>query len=225
MERRFKTSQPHLRKRRLKGPFYSDTLFFTEKSIRGYACAQLTTDGKGFGRFWSLDRKAQAHDALNDFIQTDGVPDWLITDNAKEEGGGAFTKNTQWQNLTRIYHIKQTFTEPHSPWQNSAEGEIREAKRAIKRFTRQANSPKRLWRFLGEHVTKLRKLTASSIPSLRGRTPHENVLGWTPDITPFIQHAWWEWVYYLDNKNKQRLGTLPPPPIVHCGGDAFWLLP
>jgi hypothetical protein len=131
VEKRFKTQQPHLRKRRLQGPFYSDTLFFKDKSIRGYKCAQMTTDGKGFGRFWAMERKEQAHEALNDLIQTDGSPDWLITDNAKEQGGGPFTKNTMWQNLTRIYHIKQTFTEPHSSWQNSAEGEIREAKRSI----------------------------------------------------------------------------------------------
>jgi hypothetical protein len=225
VEKRFKTQQPHLRKRRLEGKFYSDTLFFQDKSIRGYKCAQMTTDGKGFGRFWAMERKEQAHEALNDLIQTDGAPDWLITDNALEQGGGPFTKSTMWQNLTRIYHIRQTFTEPHSSWQNSAEGEIREAKRSIKRFTRQSNSPKRLWCFLGEHVTNVRRVTASAIPSLRGRTPHESVLGWTPDISNFIQHDWWQWVYYLDQNHEQKLGKWLTVAMNHGGGDAYWILP
>jgi hypothetical protein len=135
VEQRFRPAQPHLRKRRLKGNFYLDTPFFHNKIIQGYTCAQQTTDGRGLSRFWVMEKKAQTHDALNDLIQSDGVPSWLITDNAKEQGGGAFTKYTQWQNLTRIYQVKQSFTEPQSSWQNSAEGKIREAKRGLRKFT------------------------------------------------------------------------------------------
>jgi hypothetical protein len=61
---------------------YFDTLFFQIESILGYKCAQITTDGRGFSRFWAMESKEQAHDALNNFIQLDGVPSWLIIDNA-----------------------------------------------------------------------------------------------------------------------------------------------
>ena len=72
-----------------------------------------------------MQRKAEAPDALVNFIQTVGIPEHLITDNAPEEGRGP---STQWRNVVGTYHIHQTWTEPHSPWQNKAEGEIREVK-------------------------------------------------------------------------------------------------
>jgi hypothetical protein len=74
-------------------------------------------------------------------------------------------------------------------------------------------------------VTNLRRVSASNIPSLRGRTPHENVLGFTPDITPFIQHEWWQWIYYLDHNHEQKLGKWLMPAMNHGGGDAYWILP
>jgi hypothetical protein len=75
-----------------------------------------------------LIQKKEAHKVPNNLIQTYGVPDWLITDNAKNRAAAPFTKTTMWQNLTRIYHIKQTFMEPHSLWQNNAEADIWKAK-------------------------------------------------------------------------------------------------
>jgi hypothetical protein len=48
----FRTLQPHIRKCRLKGPFYSDTCFFNDKSIQQEKCTQVTTDGKGLTHFW-----------------------------------------------------------------------------------------------------------------------------------------------------------------------------
>lgn len=221
VERRFRTAQPHLRKRRLKGPFYSDTCFFSTKSLHQDTCAQVTTDGKGFARFWPMTSKSEANDGLLDFINNDGIPEWMITDGAREQGGG---RNTAWRGSLRTYHIKQTYTEPHSPWQNRAEGEIREIKREIRKKTRDKNSPKRLWNYLGDLVVKRRRLTASTVPSMRGRTPHEQVLGWTPDITNYIQFEWYQWIYYLDD-GEQKLGKWLVPADTHGGGDAYWVLP
>jgi hypothetical protein len=57
-----------------------------------------------------------------------------------EQGGG---RNTAWRGSLKTYHIKQTSTKLYSPWQNRAEGEIRETKRDIKKMTPHANSPRR----------------------------------------------------------------------------------
>jgi transposase len=37
----------------------------------------------------------------------------------------------EWQKTVREYHINQRMTEPYSPWQNRAELDVREIKRAI----------------------------------------------------------------------------------------------
>jgi len=101
--------------------------------------------------------------------------------------------------LVRTYHIKQTYTELYFPWQNRAEGEIQEMKQDIKRFTRQMNSPGCLWNYLGFLVAKKQRVTSSSIPLMCRWMPHEQVLGWTPDISSLIQFEWYQWVYYRDH--------------------------
>jgi hypothetical protein len=169
-----------------------------------------------------MKSKAEANDGLLDFINNYGIPEWLIVDGAMEQGGG---RNTAWRGSLKTYHIKQTFTEPYSPWQNRAEGEIREMKRDIKKMMRHANSPKRLWNYLRDLIAKKRRVTASSIPSMQGRTPHEQVLGWTPDISTLIQYEWYQWVYYRDHDGEQKLGRWLTPADTHGGGDTYWILP
>ena len=221
VERRFRTAQPHIRKRRIPGPFYSDTAIFPIKSIRGDKYAQITTNGKGFSTFWTMRAKSDANNGLVNFINTVGIPERLVVDGAPEQG----QVNTAWRKTLRQYHIHQTVTEPHSPWQNRAEGEIREIKRMIRRFTHETKSPKRLWCYLGEHVVKIRSRTASTIASERGRTPFENVMGWTPDISPYIQFRWYDWVYYLDPDGETKIGRWIGAADEIGGGDAMWILP
>ena len=227
VQKRFNTSMPHLRYKRLHDQFYSDTAFFKAKSIRGFTCAQITTNGKGFSRFWAMVSKADANDGLLDFIQNVGIPENLLVDGSKEQGGvrdGRGGQNTAWRQTLRTYHIAQRTTEPYSPWQNRAEGEVREIKRGIKKLTMQAQSPKRLWCFCGEVVVAQRRLTASNIPSLRGRTPHEHVTGETPNITAHAQFEWYQWVYFLGTDGKQSLARWLGPAEGIGGEDCHWLL-
>lgn len=142
----------------------------------------------------------------------------MIVDNSMEQGAGQMTS---WRRILKTYHIKQSTTEPYSPWHNSAETEVKMLKRGIKKFTRDRNSPKRVWCFLGEYVEKLRRVTPSTIPSLRGRTPHEEALGWTPDISPLVQFTWWELVYYLDSDGETKFGRWMGPSENSGGSDAY----
>ena len=60
-ERRYRTRQAHMRYPTLNTRFYSDTMFATTKSVRGYKCAQIFTDGKGYDLFYPMITEADAH--------------------------------------------------------------------------------------------------------------------------------------------------------------------
>jgi hypothetical protein len=53
-------------------------------------------------------------------------------------------------------------------------------------------------------------LTTSDLFSLHGRTPHELITGFTPDISEFIDYMWYEplWIYTDVNfpQDKCELG-------------------
>ena len=67
--------------------------------------------------FIPMKLKSEAGDALAEFIQDVGIPSALHTDEAKVTLG-------KWRRIRLEYAIKQTQTEPHSPWQNQVEGAI-----------------------------------------------------------------------------------------------------
>ena len=108
---RFKV-QAWRNKRILGGKWYSDTMFFPVTSIvRGENCAQVTTNGKGFTHFFSILSKAQAVDSIQNFAEEHGIPEHIVTNGAREEGG-IETWKTNWQKLIERYHIKQSITQP-----------------------------------------------------------------------------------------------------------------
>jgi hypothetical protein len=126
------------------------------------------------------------------FIHEAGIPQTIITDNAREETKG------DWQRTCRHHGVQQKQTVPHSPWQNRAEQAIRELKVAIRRTLRRTRAPRRLWCYCGEWVAAIRRLTALPNPKLEGRTGEEKVNGSTPDITPYCLFDWFSPVYYHD---------------------------
>ena len=69
--------------------------------------------------------KADAHEALDNVCRTYGVPKLLVSDNAKEETVG------DWSRILKHYLIQQRVTEPYSGWQNRCEGEICDVKNTI----------------------------------------------------------------------------------------------
>jgi hypothetical protein len=119
-------------------------MFATTKSLRGNKCAQLFTNGTRYDVFYPLKKESDAGDALNEFICTVGVPKEMISDGAKVKTQGNFGK------VIKEYRIKQRTMEPYSPWQNRADGRIRELKKTIPRMTFRTRSPKRLWDYCGE---------------------------------------------------------------------------
>jgi hypothetical protein len=88
VEHRYRMRQSHLHFPTLKTHFYTDTMFSTTKSIHGNKCAQVFTNGIGYDLFYALEKEADADDALNDVIQSVGIPMELVLDGAKAETQG-----------------------------------------------------------------------------------------------------------------------------------------
>ena len=94
-----------------------------------------------FGWVWvyPMQKKSEAHEALSLLAQREGVPPNLIMDGSKEQMMGQFRKKAKQMGA----HIKQM--EPDSPWQNAAEGAIREVKHGAGRKMAKKGSPFVLW--------------------------------------------------------------------------------
>jgi hypothetical protein len=163
-------------------------MFTAEKSLQGNTCAQVFTNGLAYSLFYPLERKVHAHRALTKMIQDLG-----ITRNSTVDGAGKLNnKKSGWGQAVKEYRINQRTTEPHSPWQNKAKAEIREAKKGIHRATRRTGSPYQLWDHCGQWVSAVSRLTAHKIPSLEGRVPAELIEGSTPDISKYAQFDWYK---------------------------------
>jgi hypothetical protein len=63
------------------------------------------------------------------------IPEAIVTDRAGEEIGG------DWMRTIDKYRIQDKCTEPYSPWQNRAEREIRELKKAVGRILHSSKVP------------------------------------------------------------------------------------
>jgi hypothetical protein len=96
------------------------------------------------------------------------------------------------------YRINVKTTVPHSPWQNLAEARIRELKKSVRRTIRRKGTPLRSWPYCMEWCAAVRRLTASSIPQLNGRTPTAFVEGSAPDISSYAMFDWCQPVYYYN---------------------------
>ena len=141
LTRRYRTDLMSQKLKRLRAKFYTDTLFMDETSTKGNTCAQLYADGDGFVHVYPMQSKKQVGESLHQFVNDVGIMNELCSDNAPEQTGA----NSEFVKATRKYRIKTSTIEPHSPWQNKAEGQIRIVKgRALRRAARR-RVPNRLW--------------------------------------------------------------------------------
>jgi hypothetical protein len=180
VERRFRTKQAQLRYPQLSGRhgrFYTDTFFSSKPAVDSSTCCQLYANDIGFTMLYPMRLKSEAVKTLKCFIHDVGIPQTLHNDNAKELMQG------KWRKVCYDYSINTTYTEPHSPWQNRAEGHIRETKRHIHRKMKARNVPKRLWLYCAKWSCDVRNKTSSSIYTMDGNTPYEAIYGHPPDIS------------------------------------------
>jgi len=87
IERRLRTSQAHMRFPSLIMTLCSDTLFSHVRSVRGYTCGQVFTDGHGFVRVYSMKSKGDAHQIVKKYRirqkTTEACSPWQNRDEAE----------------------------------------------------------------------------------------------------------------------------------------------
>jgi hypothetical protein len=86
-----------------------------------------------------MTRKGEAHETLSLLFHRDGVPPTMVFDGSKEQCQGDFKRKL----CKADCHARQT--EPYSPWQQAAEGFIRELKWGVSHKMIKTGSPRVLW--------------------------------------------------------------------------------
>ena len=139
-----------------------------------------------------LENKSDAPHALNKFFHKVGIPTEMLTDGAKE------LHIAQWSKHCKKHKIHHRQTEPHTPWQNPTESIGGIIKRKVRANMRDTNTPIRLWDYCWDYSVDIWSLTATNSPMLDGVTGFEKVMGYTPDISEYINFSWFDWVWYHD---------------------------
>jgi hypothetical protein len=117
----------------------------------------------------------------------------MVTDGSKEQTQGDFRQKRREANC----HLR--VTEPYSPWQQAAEGCIREIKQRSSRKMIGTGSPKPLWDHCLELEALVRSCTCNDIYMTAGQVPETIMTGSTADISHITEFGWYDWVMYWDN--------------------------
>jgi ribosomal protein L15 len=195
IERRFRTKQAQLRYKQLAGrhgSFYTDTFFSKTTSLNNHKMAQIYVNDLAFSKVYPMAVRSEAGDTLQAFIHDVGIPHSLRSDDAPELMHGKFKQ------ICKDYGINCGYTEPYSPWQNRAEGAVRELKRHVYRKMVSKRSPHRLWDFCCKWSCDVRNKTSGTIFALENRTPFEATLGQTTDISSLAPFDFYDYVWYYD---------------------------
>ena len=192
MSRRFRTNDRHMRYKRLRHNMYTDTMKASVPSRLRDLYAQVFVTDFRWARAFPMQKKSDAVHALDLLLHREGAPEKMIMDGSKEQTLGKFKKTCQDAKI----HVKQT--EPHSPWQNAAEGGIRELKKASGRKMVRAGAPKPFWADAIEWEAYIQSNTAWDIYQLQGETPETVLSGETADISQFCELSFYEWVMFRD---------------------------
>ena len=135
VERRWPTGDRPLRYRKLDHAVYHDNLKANVPSLRGNKCSEIYATDFGWSRNFPLKKESDVHESLDLFLSRYGIPEALISDGANAYTGGNFKAKA------KEAGIFCKLTDPYSPWQNRAEGEIREVKRLAGRWMVRSGSP------------------------------------------------------------------------------------
>ena len=193
LSRRFRTNDRKLRYRRLSATVFSDTLKAVRKSwFRVNRYAQVFCTNFGWTRAYPMRSKSDAHKGMTQMFQDVGVPHTIVVDNAKEQILGDFKSKAS------AHGARIKSTEPYSPWQQAAEGVIKEIKRSSLRKQVKMKSPYALWDHSIELEALIRSHTAHGYEELDGQVPETIMTGQTADISPYVEHEWYEWVKAID---------------------------
>ena len=201
LTKRFRTDKAQLRYPQLSqifGSFYTDYLKSNVKSVRNYIGGVVYCNKHGFKKFFPCETEqgGEVARSLRSLISFIGLPYSMHCDNHRNFKEGFFKR------LLRKFGIYQTFTEPHSPWQNRAEPAIGEIKGYARKLMTETKTPIRLWCFCYEYAADVLSVLATGRFDLHGRTPYECLLHYTPDISEYVTFRWFQWCWYFDEQTR-----------------------
>ena len=179
---------------------YTDYLKVSVKSIRGYIGGTIYTNKLGFKKVFPAESEQgeETGRSLRNFIEMVGLPYSIHSDNHQNFKEGFFKR------MVQKFGIYQTFTEPHSPWQNRAEPAIGEVKAYARRLMQLSDTLIRLWCFCYEYSADVLSVLATGRYELQGRTSYEAVMHYTPDISEYVSFTWFQWCWYFDESTKSK---------------------
>ena len=181
--------------RRLDYEFATDTIDGRIKSVHGSKYAQIFGSKESFVAVYPIATKDECGDALELFVKTYGAPKLLRFDGSREQCG----KGSKFQKAIRKYQIRTHITEPQRSNQNPAESVIRELKRKWFRMMYRSNCPVKVWDYGMKYAAAIMNLTASHSGKLNGRTPMELLTGETPDISEYLDHGFYDRVWFREH--------------------------
>ena len=212
----------YLTRKHLKGRFYTDTFFASIKSLDGFNAAQLFINELRYVHIVLMKSKAEAPIALRNFFDNVGLPDLIISDNSKEQGGQRYGSQA-WKQTMNEFGVLQRYTEPYKHWQNYAENGIKLVKFRSAKVMERRGVPRILWDQTLEYCGNLSNRIYHKTPRLEGRTPYEWVHGISPDISAFINFDFYDYIFYTHHPKplfpepKRSIGRwLGPSKSVVC---------
>ncbi len=156
--------------------------------------AQAYATSFGWARAHPMKPKGDAHETLSLVFQRNGVPLTMVTDDSKEQTKGEFRCKL------KEADCHPRVTEPYSPWQQAAEGCIRELKRGSSRKMIKTGSPKCLWEHCLELKAYVHSCTSNDIYMTAGQVPETIMSGNTTNISHIADFGWYDWVMFPDNE-------------------------
>ena len=115
-----------------------------------------------------MKTESEFAEAYQDFMRKRGIPHTLRRDNAKTE------TSEKVLNLHRDFVVADEYTEPHSPWQNPAEGGgVRFLKSHAEVLMNRSGCPDYLWFACHEYICAVHECCANEHLNL-GDIPYRN---------------------------------------------------
>jgi hypothetical protein len=161
-------------------------MFAGTPSCSGNKCAQVYAMSFGWARAHPMTRKGEAHETLSLLFHCDGVPLTMVLDGSKEQTKGDFKRKLHEVDC----HARQI--EPYSPWQQAAEGCIRELKRGVSRKMIKTSSPRVLWDHCIELEALIHSSTSNNVYMTNCKVPETIMTGSTNDISHICEFGWYD---------------------------------
>jgi hypothetical protein len=183
---------------RLSGAFATDRMDMRCNLTHGERHCQVFANKEFFAAAYPIERKGDAYEPVDWFVQDYGAPETLISDGANEQVG----RNSKFQAKLSKHGIRHKTAEKERSNQNPAEGTIREVRKRWCRQMFRTNCLRRLWSYGPPHVCAIMRLTASYAGRLQGRTPLKAITGETPDISECLDFGFYDLVWFKENETQ-----------------------